>query len=230
MNDKFGKVAVLMGGSSAERSVSLKSGQAVLEALLRQGVNAIGIDADNHTLLKLQTEGFDRAFIVLHGRWGEDGVIQGGLESIGMPYTGAGVTACAIAMDKVLTKTIWRSQGLPTADFCDARSLEDLHELPEKLGLPLYVKATHEGSSVGVSRVDSVSDLEKAWLVARNYDDSVLVERFNSGDELTVGILSGKALPVIKIIAGNDFMISKRSINQMTHNIFVQQDSTMKKS
>lgn len=205
MPKRFGKVAVLMGGLSAEREVSLKSGQAVLEGLLRQGVNAIGIDADEQTLLRLQTENFDRVFIVLHGRGGEDGVIQGGLESIGMPYTGAGVTACAIAMDKVLTKHIWRSYGLPTADFCDVRSIEELKGVTDKLGLPLYVKASHEGSSVGVVKVSAEEELEPAWREANKYDESVLIEGFNSGDELTVSILAGKALPVIRIKAFNEF-------------------------
>lgn len=205
MVDRFGKVAVLMGGLSAEREVSLKSGQAVLEGLLRQGVNAIGIDADEQTLLRLKTEKFDRAFIVLHGRWGEDGVIQGGLESIGMPYTGAGVTACSVAMDKVLTKHIWRSYGLPTADFYDVRSVCELDGVVDKLGLPLYVKASHEGSSVGVIKVSVEEDLERAWKEANKYDESVLIERFNSGDELTVSILAGKALPVIRIKASNEF-------------------------
>ena len=205
MVDHFGKVAVLMGGQSAEREVSLKSGQAVLDALLRQNVNAIGIDADKDTLLRLQTENFDRVFIVLHGRWGEDGTIQGGLEAIGMPYTGAGVTACALAMDKVLTKRIWQSYGLPTASFCEVKSADELEGLTEKLGLPLYVKASHEGSSVGVIKVLTSTELEPAWQSASQYDESILIESFNSGDELTVGILDGKALPVIRIVASNEF-------------------------
>lgn len=205
MADQFGKVAVLMGGSSAERKVSLKSGQAVLDALLRKGVNAVGIDADENTLLTLQSESFDRVFIALHGRWGEDGTIQGGLESIGMPYTGAGVTACALAMDKVLTKRIWKSYGLPTAKFCEVSAVEELDGLTEKLGLPLYVKAPHEGSSVGVIKVNKPEELEPAWRMASQHDDSILIESFNSGDELTVGILAGKALPVIRIVAANEF-------------------------
>ena len=205
MVDQFGKVAVLMGGPSAEREVSLKSGEAVLNALLRKGVNAIGIDADESTLLRLQTENFDRVFVVLHGRWGEDGTIQGGLDSIGMPYTGAGVTACAVAMDKTLTKRIWQSYGLPTASFCEVKSVDELDGLTEKLGLPLYVKAPHEGSSVGVIKVSKESELEPAWQAVSQYDESILVESFNSGDELTVGILNGKALPVIRIVASNEF-------------------------
>lgn len=205
MTDQFGKVAVLMGGQSAERQVSLKSGQAVLDSLLKQGIDAVGIDVNQHTLLQLQNESFERVFIALHGRWGEDGVIQGALESIGMPYTGAGVTACAIAMDKILTKRIWASYGLPTAKFCEVKTVGELAELPEKLGLPLYVKAPHEGSSVGVIKVNQESDLEAAWQAASEHDVSILCESFNSGDELTVGILNGKALPVIRIVAANEF-------------------------
>jgi len=205
MADEFGKVAVLMGGLSAEREVSFKSGQAVLDALLRKGVNAIGIDANRNTVLQLQQENFDRVFIVLHGRWGEDGVIQGALESIGMPYTGAGVTACAIAMDKILTKRIWQSYGLPTANFCEVRSAEELNGLSKKLGLPLYVKAPHEGSSVGVIKVNQESELEQAWRSASEHDEAILCESFNSGDELTVAILGEKALPVIRIVAANEF-------------------------
>ena len=205
MADQFGKVAVLMGGLSAEREVSLKGGQAVLDALLRKGVNAVGIDADQSTVLQLQKEKFDRAFIVLHGRWGEDGIIQGALESIGMPYTGAGVTACAIAMDKILTKRIWQSYGLPTANFCEVKSVEELDSVVEKLGLPLYVKAPHEGSSVGVIRVNKESELESAWRSASEHDEAILCENFISGDELTVAILGGKALPVIRIVAANEF-------------------------
>ena len=205
MDKRFGKVAVLMGGSSAERSVSLKSGQAVLDALLRQGVDAIRIDADLGTLNVLQKKKIDRVFIALHGRWGEDGVIQGGLESIGLPYTGAGVMACAIAMDKCITKHIWRSHGLPTARFRTAYCEQDLEGVIEELGLPLYVKASREGSSVGVVKVTKSEDLLSAWHEARKYDEVVLIEQFNSGDELTIGILAGKALPVIRIKVANEF-------------------------
>jgi len=203
--DKFGKVAVLMGGLSAEREVSLNSGKAVLNALVSQGVNAHGIDADRDTLLKLKQEQFDRVFIALHGRWGEDGTIQGGLDSIGIPYTGSGVMACAIAMDKSVTKRLWQSAGLPTANFVTATQESQLEGLVEKLGLPLYVKAVKEGSSVGVYKVNTELELKPAWLEAKKYDDDVLVESFNSGDELTVGILNGKALPVIRIKANADF-------------------------
>ncbi len=205
MPDRFGKVAVLMGGHSAERSVSLQSGRAVLDALLRQGVHAVGIDAGKKTLLRLQAESFDRVFIALHGRWGEDGVIQGGLEAIGMPYTGAGVLACAIAMDKVITKHLWRANNLPTANFKEVRKQSDLYGLPEELGLPLYVKAACEGSSVGVIKVSTRDELVPAWEQARQYDNSVLVESFNSGQELTIGILAGKALPVVRIVTANEF-------------------------
>jgi D-alanine-D-alanine ligase len=205
MRKRFGKVAVLMGGPSAERSVSLNSGQAVLDAMLRQEIDAVGIDADLNTLNRLQQENFDRVFIALHGRWGEDGVIQGGLESIGMPYTGAGVMACAIAMDKGITKHIWRSNNLPTSKFRVACQESDLKGVVDELGLPLYVKAICKGSSVGVIKVSKEEELLSAWKAAREYDSSVLVEEFNSGDELTVAILAGKALPVIRIKVSNEF-------------------------
>lgn len=205
MADRFGKVAVLMGGLSAERSVSLKSGQAVLDALLRKNIDAIGIDAGQDTLMRLQQEGFDRVFIVLHGRWGEDGVIQGGLEAIGMPYTGSGVLACSIAMDKGITKHIWRSHGLPTAKFRITHAEKELEGVIDELGLPLYVKASCEGSSVGVIKVSNEADLLSAWTEAKKHDKSVLIEQFNSGDELTVAILDGKALPIIRIKVNNEF-------------------------
>jgi len=153
-----------MGGLSAEREVSLNSGKAVLRALLNQGVDAHGIDADRDTLLRLKQEGFDRVFIALHGRWGEDGTIQGGLESIGMPYTGSGVLACAMGMDKSVTKRLWQSINLPTADFVTVSEQEELAGVIQKLGLPLYVKAVKEGSSVGVYKVKAESELLPAWM------------------------------------------------------------------
>lgn len=201
----FGKVAVLMGGPSAEREVSLNSGAAVLNALLKQGVDAVGIDADTSTLARLQAEQFDRAFIALHGRWGEDGVIQGGLESIGLPYTGCGVAASAIAMNKVITKQIWQAAGLPTAEFKVVRTVDQLLDLETDLGLPLFMKPAHEGSSVGISKVSSVDDIQAAFDLAQAQDVDVLVEQFIAGPELTVGILHGQALPVIRVETVSDF-------------------------
>lgn len=201
----FGKVAVLMGGPSAEREVSLNSGAAVLNALLKQGVDAIGIDADTSTLARLQAERFDRAFVALHGRWGEDGVIQGGLESIGLPYTGCGVAASAIAMNKVVTKQIWQAAGLPTAEFKVVRTVEQLTGLEVDLGLPLFMKPAHEGSSVGISKVSSVEDVKAAFDLAQAQDVDVLVEQFIAGPELTIGVLQGQALPVIRVETTSDF-------------------------
>ena len=203
--EQFGKVAVLLGGLSAEREVSLNSGAAVLKALLKKGVNAIEIDANYDTIKRLQEDQFDRAFIVLHGRWGEDGVIQGALESINLPYTGCGVAASAIAMNKVITKQIWQSSGLPTAKFLIAQNVSDLESVKKELGFPVFVKPAHEGSSVGISRVDSIEQLLPAFELAKQQDSSVLIEQFVNGPELTIGILNGQALPVVRIEANNDF-------------------------
>lgn len=203
--EQFGKVAVLLGGLSAEREVSLNSGAAVLQALLKKGVNAIEIDANYDTVKQLQEEKFDRAFVVLHGRWGEDGVIQGALESINLPYTGCGVAASAIAMNKVVTKQIWQSSGLPTAKFLIAKSSDDLTAVRDQLGLPVFVKPAHEGSSVGISRVDAGEQLLPAFELAQQQDNSVLIEQFINGPELTVSILNGQPLPVIRIEATNEF-------------------------
>jgi D-alanine-D-alanine ligase len=150
LGKRFGKVAVLMGGLSAEREVSLNSGKAVLKALLSQGVDAHGIDADRKTINVLQEQQFDRVFIALHGRWGEDGTIQGALDSIGLPYTGSGVMACALAMDKIMTKRIWQSQGLPTAKFAVIEQEDQLLDVQSQFDFPVYLKAAKEGSSVGV--------------------------------------------------------------------------------
>lgn len=201
----FGKVAVLLGGLSAEREVSLNSGAAVMRALLKSGVDATAIDADHSTLKQLQEEGYDRVFIVLHGRWGEDGVIQGGLEAINLPYTGCGVAASAIAMNKVITKKIWHSSGLPTAKFIIAQQPSDLTLVKEELGFPVFVKPALEGSSVGISRVGNAEQLTPAFELAQQQGGDVLIEQFVNGPELTVGILNGQALPVIRIEAGNDF-------------------------
>lgn len=203
--EQFGKVAVLLGGLSAEREISLKSGSAVLQALLARGVNAVAIDANQQTLMQLQEEQFDRTFVALHGRWGEGGIIQGGLESINLPYTGSGVAASAIAMNKVTTKQIWQSYGLPTAKFIVAQDASDLAAVKEELGFPVFVKPANEGSSIGISRVDSLDQLLAAFEVAQQQDDQVLIEQFIDGSEITIGILNGQSLPVIQIEVDNDF-------------------------
>ncbi len=195
--DKFGKVALLLGGRSAERAVSLKSGGAVLAGLERQGVNVHALDpADAGTLERLRTEGFDRVFIILHGRGGEDGQIQGALESIGLPYTGSGVLGSALGMDKYRCKVLWRGCGLPTADFTLIRGEAEL-EQARALGFPLMIKPAHEGSSIGMARADDPEQLAAAWRAAAQYDALVLAERWIAGPEYTCAVLDGVALPMI---------------------------------
>jgi D-alanine-D-alanine ligase len=194
----FGKVAVLMGGWSAEREVSLHSGAAVLSALHGRGVDAQGIDVDRDIVRVLADGGFDRVFIVLHGRGGEDGVIQGALEVLGLPYTGSGVTGSALGMDKYRSKLIWQGLGLPTPDFTVVREAADL-ERAEGLAFPLMVKPAHEGSSIGMTRVENRLELEQAWRSAAEYDALVLVESWVTGAEYTVSILGDQALPVIRL-------------------------------
>lgn len=201
----FGKVAVLMGGPSAEREVSLNSGAAILSALQRQGVNAIGIDADVSTVMRLQVENFDRVFIALHGTWGEDGVIQGALQAIDMPFTGSDQAASAVAMNKVFTKQIWQAYGLPTAAYRILRSESDLSGLESELGLPLFIKPANEGSSVGVSKVTEAAGIEPAWRLAKEYGELVLAEQFIDGPEITIAILNGQALPPIRLEVAADF-------------------------
>ena len=195
---RFGKVAVLLGGRAAEREVSLKSGAAVLAALRRQGVDAHALDPDETVLTELHGGGFDRAFIVLHGRGGEDGVIQGALETIGLPYTGSGVLGSALGMDKYRTKLVWEGRGLPTAASVLLTRETDL-EQAAALGFPLMVKPTHEGSSIGMARVEDPVALAAAWRAAREYDAEVLAERWIQGAEYTCAILAREALPMIRL-------------------------------
>jgi len=202
---KYGKVAVLMGGISAEREVSLKSGRAILDALVSRNVNAHGVDATPDNIGSLKTQGFDRAFVALHGRWGEDGVVQGALEAIGMPYTGSGVLGCALAMDKVRSKQVWQSLGLPTARYRVLKSEADLDGLVEELGLPLFLKPAREGSSVGVGKVVQAEDLLEAYRVTARIGDDVLAEQFIDGAELTCGLLNGQPLPIVRMSTGNEF-------------------------
>lgn len=205
MTDEFGKVAVLMGGISAERDVSLKSGTAVLAGLQAAGVDAHGIDAGRDVLTVLQQGNFDRVFIALHGRWGEDGVIQGALEVMGLPYTGSGILASALAMDKLRSKRLWLGTGISTPDFIETRAGDDVAAEAERLGLPLFIKPAHEGSSVGMSKVTSMNQLGAALDLAQQFDGQVLVERFIDGAEYTVAILKDEPMPVIRVETPRDF-------------------------
>mgnify|MGYP001136973031 FL=1 len=203
---RFGKVAVLFGGTSAEREVSLKSGRAVLEALQRQGVDAHGIDmVDNTVLETLKHGGFARVFIVLHGRGGEDGVIQGALETLGLPYTGSGVLGSALGMDKVRTKQIWTAAGLPTPKFLVLENEADLARVEPELGFPVMIKPAHEGSSIGMSKVERAEDLPAAWQAAMQYDRAVLAERWITGREYTASMLGELALPLIRLETSHAF-------------------------
>lgn len=204
MND-FGKVAVLMGGRSAEREVSLNSGAAVLAALLRSGVEAYAFDPAVQNLQAIVDDGFDRAFIALHGRFGEDGTVQGALELLGVPYTGSGVMASALGMDKWRTKLIWQAAGLPIPDYVLLDEHSDWQAVAKQLGLPLFVKPANEGSSVGISKVKTVGELPTAFREAVKHDPLVLAEGFIGGGEYTVAILGEQALPVIKIEPANEF-------------------------
>ena len=202
---KLGKIGVLMGGRSAERDVSLMSGNGVLEALRSKGVDAHGFDPAERSLAELAEEGFDRVFIALHGRYGEDGTIQGALEQLCIPYTGPGVMASAIAMDKSMTKRIWAAAGLPTPNYEMLTRESSREAVCKALGLPLIVKAAHEGSSLGLSKVSRPEDLLKAYAQASRFDQDVMAEEFISGVELTCAILEiegePKALPLIRIVA-----------------------------
>jgi len=193
----FGRVAVLFGGKSAEREVSLKSGNAVLGALQNAGVDAFGIDVGDDFLKRLLAEKVDRAFIVLHGRGGEDGSMQGLLECAGIPYTGSGILASSLAMDKLRTKQVWQSLGLPTPRHAVLSSVADCEAAAAELGFPLIVKPAHEGSSIGMAKVGSVAELVAAWQDASRYDAQVLVEQWIQGPEYTIAVLRGQVLPPI---------------------------------
>ncbi|MDT8404323.1 D-alanine--D-alanine ligase [Sulfuriflexus sp.] len=204
VNQDFGKVAVLMGGNSAEREVSLHSGQAVLAALRARGVDAYAVDPASDNVHDLPAAGYTRAFIILHGRGGEDGAMQAVLESIGLPYTGSRVLGSALSMDKLRCKWLWQGAGLPTPAWRVLKTEEDAEQAGE-LGLPLMVKPAREGSSIGISKVESVDRLKDAWVFARQYDDSVIAEQFIDGEEYTVTILAGEALPVIRLQTPREF-------------------------
>ena len=204
-----GKVAVLMGGASAEREVSLMSGQGVLQALRSLGVDAHAFDPAERDLAELRRDGFARCFIALHGRFGEDGTVQGALEMLGLPYTGSGVMASSIAMDKVMTKRLWQAQGLPTPAHVvlpgEVLPTDQLGAVCRQLGLPLIVKPPHEGTSIGVSKVTQSDQLAPAVQLAAGYDAEVLCEAFIEGDEVTCPVLGSGAqahtLPVVRIQA-----------------------------
>ena len=200
---KFGKVAVLMGGRSGERKVSLDSGSRVLAALQRQGVDAQAFDPAERALGELAA--FDRAFVALHGRYGEDGTIQGALELMGVPYTGSGVMASAVGMDKWHTKLLWRSVGLPTPDFAMLGEDCDFDAVERRLGLPMFVKPACEGSSIGVARVSQAGGLRAAYREAARHDASVIAEQAILGGEYTVAILGEEALPVVRIVPATEF-------------------------
>ena len=200
---KFGKVAVLFGGKSGEREVSIKSGSAVLAALLRQGVDAHAFDPAKQCLSELTQ--FDRAFIALHGRFGEDGTIQGALELMGIPYTGSGVMASSVGMDKWRTKLLWRASGVITPEFEMLDEQTDFDAVCQKLGLPLFVKPANEGSSIGISKVKKASELVDAYKLAAKSDPLVMAEKYVNGGEYTVGILGGVALPIVRIVPKNEY-------------------------
>ncbi len=201
----FGRVAVLMGGTTAEREVSLVSGRAVLAGLRRRGVNAHELDVTGPAVLDdLKDGGFDRVFIVLHGRGGEDGVIQGALETLGIPYTGSGVMGSAISMDKYRTKLVWQGMRLPTPGFAVLRHEADLSTAAE-LGFSLMVKPAHEGSSIGMRRVSTPAELRAAWEDARRYDSDVLAEHWITGAEYTATILGDEPLPLIRLETPREF-------------------------
>ena len=194
---KFGKVAVLLGGKSAEREVSLDSGTAVLEALVRSGVNAEAFDPQERSVTELVN--YDRAFIVLHGRGGEDGQIQGALEWLNVPYTGTGVQGSAIGMDKVKTKQVWQGSELPTAPYRIVTKDSDAADIVNSLGLPLIIKPVHEGSSIGMSKVEKIEDFAEAIAKATEHDAVVMAEQWITGREFTIVVLNGQALPVIRL-------------------------------
>ncbi|MCX8642121.1 MULTISPECIES: D-alanine--D-alanine ligase [unclassified Gilliamella] len=204
MNDK---VAVLYGGTSAEREVSIKSGRAVLAGLLASGIDAHLIDTKDHAITDLKQQGFNKAFIILHGRGGEDGIVQAILTYQNIPYTGSDVLSSALTMDKLKTKLIWKAMDLPVANYVMVNKTQpvDVESIVKQLGLPLFVKPIHEGSSVGMARVNEISELKDAIDVAFQYDDAVMVESFLSGPEFTVAIVGEEVLPAIYIKPATKF-------------------------
>jgi len=203
----FGRVAVVMGGQSAEREVSLKSGAGVLAALRSKGIDAHPVDGIPALLDALRAGHYARVFNILHGRGGEDGVLQGALEALSVPYTGSGVLGSALGMDKIRTKQVWQTLGLPTAKYAviDALHPRTASDIVAAIGLPLIVKPSHEGSTVGIARAFSLAELEAGIAAAQRFDGDILVEQFIDGDEFTVGILGREALPTIRIVPAKGF-------------------------
>jgi D-alanine-D-alanine ligase len=203
--DRFGKVAVLMGGWSSEREISLQSGEAVLDALLRQEIDAFGIDVQRDVLSVLETTDFDRAFIALHGKGGEDGVIQGVLEALDKPYTGSGILASSVSMDKLRTKQMWMGAGLRTPQLYITKKKKPVMESIVNMGFPVMVKPIREGSSIGMSKVNHEGELLEAWEKAREFDQYVMAEKFIEGTEYTAAILGHRALPLVSVATPHSF-------------------------
>lgn len=197
----FGKIAVLFGGRSAEREVSLMSGSNVLKALQQAGLDAHAFDPAEREIFELKRDGFKRVFIALHGRYGEDGTVQGALELMGIPYTGSGVMASALAMDKVRTKMVWTAAGIPTPRFEVVDAGSDWAGVAKRLGLPLIIKPAREGSTIGLTKVVDAAQLPQAHALASKHDAFVMAEEFIAGEELTAGFLGEQALPLIRIEA-----------------------------
>jgi D-alanine-D-alanine ligase len=202
---EFGRVAVLMGGTSAEREISLLTGRAVLDALHRRGVDAVAVDPAEGLAPQLQAGAFDRAWIALHGRGGEDGTVQGLLQLMGLPFTGSGVLGCALAMDKLRTKRLFAGCGLPTPDCVELRGAADFAAVGERLGYPVMVKPADEGSSIGLTRVDDAAALPAAYETAAACDCAVFAEQWVTGGEYTAAVLHDAVLPLIRIDAGQGF-------------------------
>lgn len=224
MTAQFGRVGVLYGGRSAEREVSLMSGRGVHDALRGEGVDAHLFDTGKQSLAELADAGFDRVFIALHGRYGEDGTVQGALELLGLPYTGSGPLASSLAMDKIMTKKIWQHEGLPTPAYVALDAGSDLAQVTEQLGLPLIVKPPHEGSTLGLTRVGHIDEFSQAYALAAQYDAVVMAEQFISGRELTVPVLGkgeqARALPVIEIKApGGNYDYEHKYVSDATQYI-----------
>ena len=217
----LGKVGVLFGGRSAERDVSIMSGSGVLAALQSKGVDAHAFDPGQRSIAELAAEKFDRVFIALHGRFGEDGSLQGALEQMNIPYTGSGVMACAIGMDKIYTKMIWLMKGLPTPRYASLTESTDLAAVVADLGLPLIVKPPHEGSTIGITKVRAAAELKAAYQLAAGFDDIVLAEEFVTGREFTVAVLghgvNARALPIVEIVApGGNYDYQNKYFNDDT--------------
>jgi len=203
--EEFGHVAVLMGGTAAEREVSLKSGEAVLAALQQRGIRATAVDVRGNLVASVLDQGFDRAFNIIHGRGGEDGVLQGTLESLRLPYTGSGVLASALAMDKLRTKLCWMGASIPTPAWCALDDDSDLQRCAETIGFPVIVKPSAEGSSIGMSRAETLDELQAAWQAASAFNCRVFAEQWVEGREYTAAILDDEPLPLIRLETPNAF-------------------------